>query len=193
MTTDQETQEVEDQEGTPNLTNLFDQAIRSHMKDLRVFLPGIVTAVSGDRVSVQPCVRGAYADSAEAVIRDIRLCYPGSKAARFAFKVVPGDDVLIIFADRSLDEWDAAGGGVQVQALDPRTHDFSDAVAVPVNLTVGVSLGLLETIETLVGIFIDNAAHLILVTGTSGAASPLDPAIVTLLTTLKAQITAAKV
>ena len=187
---DQEDLELEDQEGVTNFTQLLEQSIRAHTKDLRVFMPGKIVTVSGDRVSVQLCVQGANAATPEAILRDVRLCYPGSKAARLAFRVVPGDDVLVLFSDRSLDEWNLIGGG-SVQASDPRTHDMGDAVAVPVSLTAGISLGVLETLSTLIGLFITNAATI----ATNAGPGPciLSGVVLTALNKMKTQINAVMV
>lgn len=43
------------------------------------------------------------------------------------FPVKPGDGCLLIFAERSLDEWKDGGG--EVTPNDPRAMDLSDAVA----------------------------------------------------------------
>src|SRR5699024_8745233 len=40
-----------------------------------------------------------------------------------------GDGVLLIFADRSLDEWKRSGG--PVAPADRRQHELTDAIAVP--------------------------------------------------------------
>ena len=45
------------------------------------------------------------------------------------FDLVPGDTVLLVFSERSIDKWAQQGG--EVDPLDSRLHHLSDPVALP--------------------------------------------------------------
>ena len=54
------------------------------------------------------------------------VCLGGGKA-HLTFPIIPGDDCLILFNDRSLDNWFASGQNVELS--DSRLHSFADGVA----------------------------------------------------------------
>lgn len=57
------------------------------------------------------------------------VTYPGGRGLSLTFPLVPGDEVLVIFASRCIDNW-WAQGGVQTQA-ELRMHDLSDGFCLP--------------------------------------------------------------
>lgn len=66
------------------------------------------------------------------VIPDVPVAHPRAGAWRIHLPLSQGDHVMVMFAERSLDQWRSLGG-IQ-NPLDLRSHDLSDAVAVPCNL-----------------------------------------------------------
>lgn len=62
------------------------------------------------------------------VLNDVPVIWPRSGGAFMTFPVSAGDGCLLVFCERSLDEWKANGGEVVPQ--DPRAHALSDAVAI---------------------------------------------------------------
>lgn len=101
---------------------------------LHTSLPGIVTSFDANErtISVQPTQRRQFKGEEESRIlpieNDVPVNYPGSDEFALEFELKEGDEVLLITAERSLDEWMEEGGIVEVS--DPRTFDLSDAVAV---------------------------------------------------------------
>lgn len=60
---------------------------------------------------------------------DCPLVFPCGGGFTLTFPVTPGDEVLVVIANRCIDAW-WQSGGVQVQA-DLRLHDLSDGFALP--------------------------------------------------------------
>lgn len=58
---------------------------------------------------------------------DVPVCFPGGGGYTLTFPVAKGDEALIIFSSRCIDNWWLVGG-VQTQA-DLRMHDLSDGFA----------------------------------------------------------------
>ncbi|QZN96396.1 Gp138 family membrane-puncturing spike protein [Symbiopectobacterium purcellii] len=104
---------------------------------IRVALPGIVQSFNPDTVTcvVQPSIRGQDTDADGNVsslplplLVDVPVVFPRGGGCTLTFPVSPGDECLIIFADRCIDFW-WQSGGVQEPA-DDRMHDFSDAFVI---------------------------------------------------------------
>ncbi len=110
------------------------RAIERAMIEMRVSLPARVEKYdeTKQRADVKPLLNRRYADGEEAelpVIAGVPVVWPRAGGAAMTMPVAKGDGVLLVFADRSIDRWLANGG--QVTPDDPRTHDLSDAVAIP--------------------------------------------------------------
>jgi len=60
---------------------------------------------------------------------DCPVVYPGGKDLYLTFPLVPGDEVLVLFASRCIDNW-WQQGGVQTQA-EFRMHSLSDGFCLP--------------------------------------------------------------
>jgi len=117
-----------------SLTEPLLRAIERTMVEMRVSLPARVEQYdeTKQRADVKPLLNRRYADGEEAelpVIAGVPLVWPRAGGAAMTMPVAKGDGVLLVFADRSIDRWLADGG--QVTPDDPRTHDLSDAVAIP--------------------------------------------------------------
>jgi hypothetical protein len=135
--------------GTPNLTQVFEAAIDAAKADTRVSLPGVFTAVAsnGKTGSVKPAV------GPDPVIPDVPILFPQAAGFRMTWPVKTGDPCLLVFGDRSLEEWQSAGGTKAVSPADERRHDLTDAVAIPIGMggpatgrsnDVSISLGAAE-------------------------------------------------
>lgn len=151
------------------------------------------------------------------ILIDVPVIILGGGAANLTFPIAKGDECLILFNDRDIDNWFQSG-----QITGPasgRLHSFADGVAL-VGLNsmanvitsydttraklfygstmVGVSASkvkIANSLYTLNGLLQDlisaltsNASTFIAVTGTTGAASPLNPAIVSALTAVSTHL-----
>lgn len=135
--------------GQPNLTQFAEAVVEAASEQIRVAIPGVFTSVSSDlrHGSVQPSV-ARQNSAADPTVPDVPILFPTFGDGRITWPVSEGDPCLLIFSDRSLDEWDRAGGGGAVEPVDNRTHDITDAVAIPMGLSgsgtggdVRISLG----------------------------------------------------
>lgn len=63
------------------------------------------------------------------LILDAPVVFPRGGGVTLTFPVVPGDECLVIFADRCIDFWWQSGG--TQNASRGRMHDFSDAFVIP--------------------------------------------------------------
>lgn len=123
---------------TPSLTEVLDGAIGGRLAELNVAIPGKV--VSYDRTlkkaSVQPLIRRPRTDASGnrvveslPVINGVPVAFPGAGEFAMTWPLAAGDLVLLIFCHSSLDKWLDVGG--EVDPLDPRRFNMSDAVAIP--------------------------------------------------------------
>jgi hypothetical protein len=63
------------------------------------------------------------------VINNVPVIWPRTSLGSISFPLTHGDGVLLIFSERSLDEWLSNGGALAPN--DPRQFDLSDAIAIP--------------------------------------------------------------
>ncbi|MDR8345712.1 hypothetical protein FPK41_22485, partial [Acinetobacter baumannii] len=84
---------------------------------------------------VQPAIKGAEKDESGAEVSvnlpllvDVPVVFPRGGGCTLTFPVKPGDECLVIFADRCIDFW-WQSGGIQ-EPVDERMHDFSDAFCI---------------------------------------------------------------
>jgi hypothetical protein len=123
---------------TPTLATVITGAIGAHMRGVRVALPARVEAYDAatQQVSAQPLVHEGFLDETGArqadrlpVVNGVPVVFPGAGGFRVTFPIAAGDTVLLVFASSSIDRWLALGG--EVDPLDDRRHDISDAIAIP--------------------------------------------------------------
>lgn len=113
------------------------RTLRNHEASVWTSLPGIVESVDLERqtVTVQPVtkVRMTLADGTMTsvplpLLPDVPIVFPAGGGYSLTFPIQPGDECLVVFADRCIDAW-WQSGGVQEQA-DLRMHDLSDGIAI---------------------------------------------------------------
>lgn len=62
-------------------------------------------------------------------ISGVPVVFFGGSTSAITCDLEAGDTVLVVFCERSIDEWRSSGGAGQ-EPLDPRRHDLQDAVAI---------------------------------------------------------------
>lgn len=99
-------------------------------------LPGIIQSFSGGgdfplTCAVQPAIKvlvrqqdGSIVSTALPLLVDCPVQFPSGGNCTLTFPVAPGDECLVVFANRCIDGW-WQSGGVQEQA-EIRMHDLSD-------------------------------------------------------------------
>jgi hypothetical protein len=131
---------------SPELAELLRTAINYHLDDLHVMLPGSVQLYdpTSQTANIQPLIkrRVKCADGTELletlpVLVKVPIVFPrggGTPGFFITFPIQPGDYVMLVFAERSLDVWLADPTADSTNPVDPgefRKHDISDAVAIP--------------------------------------------------------------
>ena len=115
-----------------DLSKLLRIAHQEQSRNMHVALPGVIVSYDSksQSASVKPSLnrRVNGEDEVTPVINDVPVIFPRSGGAFMTFPVRAGDGCLLIFVERSLDEW--KGGSGEIAPDDPRSFDLSDAVAI---------------------------------------------------------------
>jgi len=127
----------------PSLLDVVLEAIRFELAKVHTSIPGHVVAYDAaeQRATIQPAIRGCYIDpDTRALIRedlpqipDVPVAFPGADGFSITFDVAVGDPVLVVFMERSTEEFRATGES-GIEPGDLRRFDMSDAVAFPTSL-----------------------------------------------------------
>lgn len=120
--------------GNPNLTGVLKAAMNNRLAELNTSMPAKIVSYDfkTQKAQVQPTINRKYKDGRIErfpVINNVPVIFPRSGGASLTFPVKSGDGVLLVFANRSLDNWLFNGG--QVNQDDNRMHDLNDAIAIP--------------------------------------------------------------
>jgi len=124
---------------TPTLEELLRRAIDSRIARVHVSMPGQVTEYdhTQQRATVQPIPRGRYLDEDEEPvvyrfepIPNVPVAFHSATGYAITYPLTVGDQGLLVFAERSIDEWLNNGEG-DTTPQDTRRHDLSDAVFYP--------------------------------------------------------------
>lgn len=119
---------------TPTLTQVIRNAFDAMSADLHTWLPGKVETFHADdfTVDVTPMLKRKYKGESAVTLPTlprVPLAIPRAGTAWFKMPVKEGDQVILLFCERSLDRWFDLGGIQDPQ--DARRHHLSDAVAIP--------------------------------------------------------------
>lgn len=113
-------------------------AIKEFVKGM---LAGVHTCMPGEivsynyakqKASVKPLLKRAYVDgtfSSYPVINDVPVVFPRSGGASLTFPVEKGDTVMLVFSERTMDQW-LNKGSESVSMLE-RQFSLNDAIAIP--------------------------------------------------------------
>jgi hypothetical protein len=111
-------------------------AMDGRQTQLHTMMPGQIVSYNAATVTavVQPALQvfrtladGSRQPTTLAPIHDVPVHFPGGGGHILTFPVAGGDDCMLVFAERSIDNW-YQHGGVQ-QPSDWRMHDITDAFA----------------------------------------------------------------
>lgn len=109
-------------------------ATESQLSEVNTMLPGTVVSYDAgrNRAVVRPTLPKALADGLPLdapTVAEVPILWPASAGgAVFTMPIRPGDGVMLVFAQRSLEGWLGGNNGAPD---DPRRFDLSDAVAIP--------------------------------------------------------------
>lgn len=119
---------------SPSLLAILRDAIRNDRLNLHTAMPGIIQSYSASTqlADIQPVCKRRYADDSVEdlpLIPDVPVMQPRTTLAWVNLPIKPGDSVLLIFCERSIESFRTIGGVNDPD--DVRTHDLSDAIAIP--------------------------------------------------------------
>jgi len=127
---------------TPSLATLstvIRDGVENRIKDLHTSMPGIIVSFDAatQTATVQPAIRRVFITRDETiqilsptdlpVLINVPIIYPRGGGFSLTFPVAVDDECLIVFCERSIDNWHT-NGGIN-DPLARRFHALSDAVA----------------------------------------------------------------
>lgn len=125
---------------TPSLAEVLQSAINNSLFDLHTSLPGKIETYYPDeqKADIKPLIQRDLIDEngneldteSIPVLPDVPIIFPRANDYFISMPIKKGDFVLLIFCERSIDQY-MAGSGQEVDPVDLRTHDLSDAIALP--------------------------------------------------------------
>lgn len=129
---------IQDQQGgfTGTLAELLKQAINHELTEFHVCMPGKIEAYNSadNTATVKPTIsrrmRGAAEPVEYPVIPKVPVVQPRTAKARINFPIEQGDSVLLVFADRNIENWLQSRGDEPREVRDLRRHDLSDGFAI---------------------------------------------------------------
>ena len=90
-------------------------------------------------------------ESVDIPLTGIPLMYIGSKSFLTDFELVSGDELLVFFSDRTLEQWKPTSGTVPQDLKDPVKDSLNHAFAIPVCTTHNASLVTTAPLDSTVG------------------------------------------
>lgn len=133
-----------------------EEALRVALDSLRASMwtamPGIVVSFDAARVvaSIKVAIGGVKFDASGKatatnypLLEDVPVVFPHGGGGTLTFPIKPDDEVLLVFASRPIDAW-WQSGGVQ-RPFNARTHDLSDAFAIPGPMSQARKIGGIST------------------------------------------------
>jgi len=119
-----------------DLVDAMKEAFRGASQKMHVAMPGRIEKYnhSQQRANIKPLLMRRDRETNEVesrpVIPAVPVVFPRGGGGAITLPVKRGDLVLLVFADRSLDAWLSGDGGEQNPG-DSRSHDLTDAIAIP--------------------------------------------------------------
>lgn len=124
-------------EETLPLDEIIFEAIQTAQLEMHVCMPCVVTSVSptSGYVSVQPTLQTRYKTNSKAtdipIIQDVPVQIPCGQDWWIKAPVAVGDVGILLFAERSIDNWAVTSGQTTLDPQDSRMFDLSDAIFLP--------------------------------------------------------------
>ncbi len=129
-----ETKSPPQEQTTPTLGDVIKEAMRTVGDEMRVCLPAKVLSYDHktQKAKVQPQMRRQYRDGATdemPPVYEVPVAHPRAGSAIVHMPIKVGDNVMLVFADRSMDKW--LVNGETLTPDDERQHHLTDAIAYP--------------------------------------------------------------
>jgi hypothetical protein len=119
----------------PSLLDVLDGYWYKRIKGVHTCFPGSIVSYddSTDLAVVTPLLKVKFRGESPvqlANLQDVPVVFPRTTSGGWFPKITPGDIVLVVCAERSIEDW-LSGSGNAVYPSAARTHDMSDAYAIP--------------------------------------------------------------
>jgi len=123
---------------TPSFATVLERLLTKRLSDVHTAMPGSIESFDAAKQTAnvrlllkarREIESGDVEEQELPVAVNVPVVFPGAGDFRLVFPLAPGDGVLIVFAEASIDRWQALGG-LQPTVEDRRFH-LSDAVAIP--------------------------------------------------------------
>lgn len=148
-----------------DLDSIIEKHIKDNQREMNTFIPAVVTKYDPETqtVDVQPSINVVvYSPPSEIELPELQgipLIYPRSKNSYIHIPIEVGDNIGVIFSQRSLANWKEKGGS-NISTTSSRMHDIADGVAI-VGLDIGSNSNVIPdnsklTISSTTGIWIGN-------------------------------------
>ncbi len=117
-----------------SLTEVLRAAVDEGLSGVHTSIPARIESYDHNeqRASVLPLIKQKYRDGtvqSMPIIDRVPVIFPSSEGFSMTFPLKPGDTVLLVFSERSLENWLVKGG--EQEPGDPRKFDLTDAIAIP--------------------------------------------------------------
>jgi hypothetical protein len=128
------------QSRTPSLSELLNASVTQAFDGFFVALPGRVEKyISATQTAdIKPLLKRAVIDQDGGedveelpVIPNVPILFMRTSQFFLSLPLSVGDNVLLLFCDRSIDGYMGSTGAVDLDPVDLRQHNISDAVAIP--------------------------------------------------------------
>lgn len=113
--------------------------VRHQIAMIHTVLPGVIVSYdeATQKVSVRASISSRFEDrngvvqvQTQPTISNVPVAFPSSTNNSITWPLTPGDPCLLVFAERSLDEWKSTGG-TDIEASHLRRHSLTDAICLP--------------------------------------------------------------
>jgi len=116
---------------TPTFVEAVSRILNNKLRETFTALPAKIETydASKQQASVKPLLNRKLKDGSELVlpvINNVPVIFPRTANSIISLPIATNDTVLLIFSDRSLDEWLSSGN--EVFPTDNRMHSLSDAM-----------------------------------------------------------------
>jgi hypothetical protein len=121
-----------DQQWAGDLDESVREMVMGLLKELHTACPGIIQSYdpATQTATVQAAIKRVFVDDGPVALPlcvDVPVHFPGGGGFVHTFPITAGDECLMVFAERCIDNW-WDRGGVQ-EPFEVRFHDLSDAFA----------------------------------------------------------------
>lgn len=125
---------------TPTFPEVLASLIESRLVDVHTMLPGQIESYDSAKQTVNVKItvqrRLVDEDGTKTLVdlpplQNVPVAFPRCAGGWITFPLAKGDNVMVIFSERSLGQWMAKDNGQQIDPQEVTLHPLSGAVAVP--------------------------------------------------------------